>query len=98
MPALPQKAEGEILTPETCQVLRTGAEYLAGLWRQDLPFGLLWQGWHGEGKRVTDKWRAPSWSWTSIDGPVNSQGYRAGAILLDKILDEAVILSAEVHL
>jgi hypothetical protein len=77
---------------------RTGAEYLAGLWRQDLPFGLLWHASHGEGKRVTDKWRAPSWSWASIDGPVDSQGYRAHAILLDKILDKAVILSAVVHL
>jgi hypothetical protein len=77
---------------------RTNAEYLAGLWRQDLPFGLLWQASHGKGTRVTDKWRAPSWSWASIDGPVNSQGYRPGAILLDKILDEAVVLSAKVHL
>jgi hypothetical protein len=77
---------------------RTDAEYLAGLWRQDLPFGLLWQASHREGMRVTDKWRAPSWSWASIDGPVNSQGYRAGAILLDHILDQSVVLSAEVHL
>ena len=67
---------------------RSGAEYLAGLWRQDLPFSLLRQASHREGMRVTDKWRAPSWSLASIDGPVNSQGYRAGAILLDQILDQ----------
>ena len=73
-------------------------EYLAGLWRQDLPFGLLWCASHGSGTRVTDKWRAPSWSWASIDGPVNSQGYRAGATILDKILDQAAVLSANVQL
>ncbi|MCJ1401959.1 hypothetical protein MMC11_005176 [Xylographa trunciseda] len=48
-----------------------GDTYLAGLWKNDLPGQLNW---------VTDSqkiqcrraspWRAPSWSWASIDGPV----------------------------
>ncbi|KAL2073379.1 hypothetical protein VTL71DRAFT_10703 [Oculimacula yallundae] len=38
-------------------------EYLAGLWRQDLPVSLLWE---AHGTRATP-YRAPSWSWASID-------------------------------
>ncbi|KAH9874884.1 hypothetical protein J1614_004371 [Plenodomus biglobosus] len=47
----------------------TGDDYLAGLWRSRLLDGLDW--------RVYDPWeltssqyRAPSWSWASIDGPL----------------------------
>lgn len=39
-------------------------EYLAGHFRQHLPFDLLWQ---NKGERATT-YRAPSWSWASIDG------------------------------
>lgn len=52
----------------------TGHNYLAGLWREDLPFSLLWS-------RVTSSERSgstwpkrkplPSWSWVSSDGVVH---------------------------
>ncbi|KAH7071848.1 heterokaryon incompatibility protein-domain-containing protein, partial [Paraphoma chrysanthemicola] len=44
--------------------------YLAGLWKSYLVEGLLW---HVTGSRPHSrptKWRAPSWSWASIDGDV----------------------------
>jgi hypothetical protein len=58
----------------------TTDRYVAGLWERDFGFGLLWI---GVGKRCVDdefdvhygpkyerpcKWRAPSWSWASLDG------------------------------
>ena len=55
--------------------LETGDEYLAGLWKRDLRYDLLWKvevlfsDEDTEWKRP-DKYRAPSWSWASIEGPV----------------------------
>ena len=47
-------------------------EYLAGLWRRELLYDLLW---HANSSRVIPntrpaEYRAPSWSWASIDGDV----------------------------
>lgn len=42
----------------------TGDEYLAGMWRK----GLMKQlGWMPRSKNKRPDWRAPTWSWTSID-------------------------------
>ncbi|KFY50683.1 hypothetical protein V495_00120 [Pseudogymnoascus sp. VKM F-4514 (FW-929)] len=43
-------------------------QYLAGLWRKDIEFQLLWQQ-QRPGKRLPpgSKYRAPSWSWASVD-------------------------------
>ena len=57
--------------------------YLAGLWRKDLPFQLLWSvddisdtaATRVRAKRPR-RYRAPSWSWASLDGPVDAQGAR----------------------
>jgi hypothetical protein len=51
-----------------------GDEYLAGLWRRHLVPELLWYcvGTHMGGRKIIPKrplqYRAPSWSWASIDG------------------------------
>lgn len=42
-------------------------QYLAGLWREDLLGQLLWYTF-GENTRCPE-YRAPSWSWASLDGP-----------------------------
>ena len=42
-------------------------EYLAGIWRHDLPFGLLWRSISG-GFPLDNG--VPSWSWASISGKV----------------------------
>lgn len=50
---------------------KTGYEYLAGIWRQELPDALLW---HKEGPDYLKSpagFRAPSWSWASLEGAIN---------------------------
>lgn len=57
--------------------LGKGDVYLAGLWRQHLAYQMLWEVQHPE---YRDEWfgirpeayRAPSWSWASIDGVILS--------------------------
>ncbi|CZR62120.1 uncharacterized protein PAC_12017 [Phialocephala subalpina] len=46
-----------------------GSEYLAGLWRDDLESQLLWST-KVEVRTRPQVYRAPSWSWASIDGAV----------------------------
>lgn len=49
-------------------------KYLAGLWEGSLVRGLVWHfatlGGKEGGKRRPEKWRAPTWSWGSVLGPV----------------------------
>ena len=48
-------------------------DYVAGMWRQYLEGELLWvvQGNHQPGRWTRPReYRAPTWSWASIDGPV----------------------------
>jgi hypothetical protein len=44
-------------------------EYLAGLWKDDLPRQLLWKTDGGIHSRPL-KYQAPTWSWASLDGKV----------------------------
>ncbi len=81
----------------------TGASYLAGMWREELPLGLLWtihtSALVGTGQRST-KWRAPSWSWASIDGGIHCDGYQ-GLVLMASPgppSEQLEILSAEIQL
>ncbi|KAI9856310.1 MAG: hypothetical protein M1813_009146 [Trichoglossum hirsutum] len=52
---------------------RTGDQYLAGLWRSHLHVGLLWESTPGKMVRPS-AFRAPSWSWASLDGPLRYAG------------------------
>jgi hypothetical protein len=47
-----------------------GDKYVAGLWRSTLLEGMLWQavGTHHGATSAPPEYRAPSWSWASIDG------------------------------
>ena len=59
------------LAAEVC--LQTGATYLAGLFKEDLPNGLCWQLYPGNDASFVQRpsdYRAPSWSWASLDGKV----------------------------
>ncbi|MCJ1461965.1 hypothetical protein MMC07_000565 [Pseudocyphellaria aurata] len=51
---------------------RTGDRYVAGLWERDLKTGLLWRPAHTQGPRLQrpSRYRAPSWSWAALEGPV----------------------------
>ncbi|KAF2101722.1 HET-domain-containing protein [Rhizodiscina lignyota] len=44
-----------------------GEEYVAGLWKGDLIEGIAFQCFGGTHRRP-EQWRAPSWSWASVDG------------------------------
>ncbi len=50
----------------------TNDQYLAGLWRKDLLYGLLWCANRRDAPRLTrpPSWRAPSWSWATLDGSI----------------------------
>ena len=49
-----------------------GSEYLAGLWRDNLPIELIWRVSRVESDKVQEpsRYRAPSWSWASVDPPI----------------------------
>jgi hypothetical protein len=48
-----------------------GGQYIAGIWRdKDIEAQLCW---HAMNPRLRPAWRAPSWSWMSIDGKVFSK-------------------------
>jgi len=48
-----------------------GGEYLARLWSQDLPRGLLWSTRGFSAPHVRHPYRAPSWSWLVTNEPVD---------------------------
>lgn len=53
---------------------RTDWIYLSGIWKHDIPRGMLWErtaadvdGSHSSHRRF-DRYQAPSWSWSSVEG------------------------------
>ncbi|KAL1600618.1 hypothetical protein SLS60_007004 [Paraconiothyrium brasiliense] len=67
---------------------KIGEEYLAGLWKDQLIEGLMWQ---GLSFRRVSEYRAPSWSWASGDGiPASGQ--------IEEYTEIAEILDAKVTL
>ena len=48
-----------------------GGDYLAGLWRKQIQIGLLWMIDEESSAFRAPIYRAPSWSWASMDGPVS---------------------------
>lgn len=68
-------------------------DYLAGLWRGDLLRGMLWHRVGvSEHEPALTEYRAPSWSWASVDGPVSHIG--GFSRLADLIFDRAEVLDA----
>ena len=49
----------------------TGDQYLAGLWRGQIEEQLCWRRWGSKSTVKRPPWRAPTWSWASIDGTVS---------------------------
>lgn len=58
----------------------TGETYVAGLWKESLVEGLMWQavGFARGKTRDLRVYRAPSWSWASMDGPFGTFGKGKG--------------------
>ena len=61
--------------------------YKAGLWEQHLPENLLW--YTRNPKRVRPAYRAPSWSWVSIDSCINAStdAYDYGSIIIPEAIN-----------
>lgn len=80
--------------------LKTGDEYCAGLWRSYLAEELLWTVFHPRAEPAITllprppKYRAPTWSWASIDGTAaNHRALTTSPFVADvfKIIDCVVI-------
>lgn len=73
-------------------------QYLAGLWRKTLLLDLLWKAEaFGRLPPRPKPYRAPSWSWASIDGLVTAQ-YLEGTLADAVHLRKAEILDCQVQL
>jgi hypothetical protein len=53
-------------------------DYLAGVWRPNLTTQLLWAPHRSDIVKRQTGYRAPSWSWASIDGRIDSTGFQLG--------------------
>lgn len=49
----------------------TGDQYLAGMWRDKLFWQLTWRILEPEERGERPAWRAPTWSWASVDGHIS---------------------------
>jgi len=60
----------------------TGKTYLAGLWKEDMPWSLAWfSAEHGsKTPRFDEYYVGPSWSWASITSPTRYFGTAKGAV------------------
>jgi hypothetical protein len=68
----------------------TGDEYVAGMWKKRLVKQL---GWRCSEAKARPDWRAPTWSWISVDGKVYYWGYwDSDELATDEFVD---IISAE---
>jgi len=52
------------------RVNRVGRKYLAGLWSDTIVSDLLWYRRDYSSSSLPERWRAPTWSWAALDGPV----------------------------
>lgn len=61
------------------------SNYVAGLWLGDIARGLLWFRRTSESLQPPSSYRAPSWSWASVEGSVDFFSISAGTIMEDSI-------------
>ena len=82
-----------------------GKEYIAGLWKHSLLLDLLWlRDWHQDtsnSSRVRPPaYRAPSWSWAAVDGPIAACAdywYRACTAVRATPMAEVLEISLSTH-
>jgi hypothetical protein len=65
-----------------------GDTYLAGLWHRVLPFQLLWRPAYKSPRTKSNPYRAPSWSWASLDGQIRCGTFKGDPLIT--IIDAAV--------
>lgn len=64
----------------------TGDLYLAGLWKSNLAYELMWSSNPPTKFATPSVWRAPSWSWASIDNGVSFDKITEDSTLLAKVI------------
>lgn len=64
--------------------------YMAGLWRNNLLHDLLWTSTNKERFNRPSTWRAPSWSWASVDSPISYSKITSDAEEEAEVLDSVV--------
>jgi hypothetical protein len=64
-----------------------GVEYVAGLWKDNLLQDLMWTCIPGEWSRRAESWRAPTWSWASVNGTVQYRSITKDAMPTARVLD-----------
>lgn len=62
---------------------RKKGRYCAGIWEDDMPFGLWWTA--SDHCSRPKEWRAPSWSWASLTGPVKHDLFAGIAVCAVKL-------------
>jgi hypothetical protein len=70
----------------------SGPNYLSGLWREDLIWGLMWR---NVGNSTSYIYRSPSWSWTTLDAGVLHEDVGLGVLPLEpcaEVLDASVVV------
>ncbi|KAK7417653.1 hypothetical protein QQX98_004474 [Neonectria punicea] len=67
-------------------------DYLAGIWKKSIHEGLCWQPLKCH--KEFDEYRAPSWSWASVDG-IPASGFRSKAEKIARITDSHVEVDGE---
>ncbi|CAM1508857.1 Fc.00g025960.m01.CDS01 [Cosmosporella sp. VM-42] len=72
----------------------TGDRYLAGVWRSQILHLLNWTVFTPKSKHSA-RYRAPSWSWASVDGPVKLHKPAAGFEFLVSVVDVDVTTKRE---
>lgn len=68
-------------------------DYCAGLWDWDLEYQLLWGGASSQPRYPPPSYRAPTWSWASMDGYISMSRYqeeRERWLLVARIVDKYV--------
>jgi hypothetical protein len=81
----------------------TGFGYVAGIWVEDIHSGLLWYRLYlgrkdvAQDRRSKD-WKAPSWSWASLEGPVHNLYESTSTHMSDSPIPPAGIVRAEATL
>lgn len=75
-----------------------GEQLVVGLIRSALPSSLLWMRDYGVDARRSKEYRAPSWTWASMDGPLffyHSYDFDDRIVRLGRILDISIKMNDE---
>jgi hypothetical protein len=73
------------LANEARRVLRD--DYLAGIWRRQLEWELAWTARRNASLRRPTDYRAPTWSWASVDGDLRYTDYGDDKFLMIDVLE-----------